>query len=187
MSEECAHIWYRCGAESGSEDFASLPQSGADKGASWVFEVIFEIGGVDSCAVDLRDDELLFGGGAPPWSGVSSGDLVDLCLLVIFFLVFVIPPGILFLFFGAFLFVLEGSKSIGNVCGAGVFHPYAEMSICIPCVTFKGATGRGGVRILGCLQFVDGCQEGIEPVFDPSVLSGGAGHWGGRSGCERWG
>ena len=91
VSKEHPCVWYRCGAESGGVNFTSLPQSGADKGASWVFEVIFEIGGADSCAIDLGDDKVLFGGGAPPWSRVSSRDLVDLCLLVIFFLVFVTP------------------------------------------------------------------------------------------------
>src|SRR5580692_245753 len=116
--EERAHVWYGCGSEGGGEDFTTLPQSGANEGASRVFEVIFEIGGMDGGAVDLRDNELFFCGGAPPRSGVSSRDLVDLSLLVVFFLVFVIPPGVLFLFFGAFLFVLEGSESIGNVCSA---------------------------------------------------------------------
>src|SRR5580692_5055512 len=144
---------------------------------------------MDGSAIDLGDDKVLFGGGAPPWSRVSSRDLVDLCLLVVFFLVFVTPPGVFFLFFIAFPFVLEGSKGIGNVCGAGVFHPYAEMSVCTPCIVVKGAAGGGGVGALcgGCLQSVNGCQEGIEPVLDPSILSGGAEHWGGGSEREWWG
>src|SRR5580692_7288358 len=114
MSEECPCIWYGCGAESGGKNFASLPQSGADKGASWVFKVVFEEGGMDGGAVDLGNDELFFSGGTPPWSGVHSGDLIDLCLLVVFFLVFVIPPGVFFLFVGTFVFVLEGSDGAAD-------------------------------------------------------------------------
>ena len=187
-SKECPCVWYWCGTESGGVDLASLSQGGADKGASWVFKVVFKEGGMDSCAVDLWDDKVLFCGGAPPWSRVSSGDLVDLCLLVVFFLIFVTPPGVFFFFFSAFFLVPEGSKGIANVCGAGVFHPNAEMSICTSCVVFEGAASQGGVSALrgGSLQPVNGCKEGIEPMFDPPILSGGAGHWGGRSRCKWW-
>ena len=130
---------------------------------------------------------MFFGGGTPSWSGVRSGDLIDRCLLVVFCLVFVIPPVIFFVLFSTCCFVVEGAESVSNACGAGVLHPYADMSVCTPCVVVEGAASGGGVSALGCLQFVDGCHEGIEPMFDPTVLSGGAGHWGGRSGCERWG
>src|SRR5580692_7746253 len=173
--------------ECGGVYFTSLSKSGADKGASRVFKVVFEVGGVNGGAIDLWDDKVFFGGGTPPWSGMGSGDLVDVCLLVVFLFVFVIPPAIFFVFFNACSLVLEGSESIGNICGAGVLHPYAEMFVCIPCVTFKGATGGVGVGIFSCLEFVDCCQEGIEPVFDPSIFSRGTGHWGSRSGCKRWG
>src|SRR5580704_9925778 len=91
----------------------------------------------NSSAIDLWDDKVLFCGGAPPWSRVSSRDLVDLCLLVILLFVFVTPPGVLFLFFSTFCFVLEGPEGITNVCGASVFHPYAEISICTPCVVVE--------------------------------------------------
>src|SRR5580692_8104179 len=147
-SKERPCIWYGCGAECGGINFTSLSQSGADKGASWVFKMVFEKWGMDGSAVDLGDDEVFFGGSAPPWSRVSSRDLVDLCLLVVLLFVFVTPPGVFFLFFDAFLFVFEGPEGITNICGASVFHLYAEMVVCTPCVVVEGAAGGGGVCVL---------------------------------------
>src|SRR5580692_11796382 len=107
--------------------------------------MVFEKWGMDGGAINLGDDEVFFSGSAPPRSGVSSGDLVDFCLLVVLLFVFVTPPGVFFLFFDAFCFVFEGPEGITNVCGASVFHPYAEMVVCTPCIVVKGAAGGGRV------------------------------------------
>ena len=178
---------YWGGQEEVSVDGVSLSKGGADEGIPWIGKVIFVKSGLGESAIVIRDGERLTGGGNSPtsWPGILLCLLLlDVCLVSSALLSYLVL--FLMLLANASMFVLEVSKGLHDVGGAGVLHIDTDTSVCVTLVTvWGGVNDLGGKGV--CPKVGEGCKEGVGSLYEPirPLICGGM--HGGLSDGGEWG